>query len=189
MSRTMRTRGFRILVVDDSPAVCRFVGLAVGSDAVHVAGAHDSHTALAIISDNHLDLALVATAFAAPVGGDLLAVLAARGVPVVLVTGSLDQTGVDTEAATGGLIAKPLQVEPLRDLVANFRSSSPVAAEYYDPIEAWLGEADEQLGFIRKHRRGRDVDVQTMDKFERDVSSLRRQPDRKRLEMRPSQVA
>lgn len=180
---------FRILVVDDSPAVCRFVDLAVGCDAVQVAGAHDAQAALAIISGNHLDLALVATTFTHLVGHDIVAALSSRSVPIAIVTGSLDQTGVDTDAATGGVLTKPLQAQPLRDLVSGIMNGSSVSGAFSDPIESWLGEADARLGFLTKNRRDLESDDRTRDRFARDVSALRHGPGRQRLAMKPSQHA
>ncbi len=182
---------FRILVVDDSPAVCRLVELAVGCDAVQVAGAADAHAALAIVNGNRLDLAIVATAFTGLAGYDLIASLSSQNVPVALMTGSLDQTGVDTEAATAGVLIKPLGVQPLRDLVSATMNHTVVdgpAAEN-DPIESWLSEADARLGFLNRKRRGREPEAQAMDKFERDVSSLRQRSERRLLDMKPSQRA
>lgn len=182
---------FRILVVDDSPAVCRFVELAVGCDAVQVAGAADAHAALAIINGNRLDLALVATAFTGLAGYDLIAGLSGRNVPVALMTGNLDQTGVDTEAATAGVLIKPLGVQQLRDLVSatvNHKVVAGPAAEN-DPIESWFSEADARLGFLNRRRRGRKTEAPAVDKFERDVASLRQQPGRRRLDMKPPRHA
>lgn len=185
-----RMRAFRILVVDDSPAVCRFVELAVGSRLVHVVGAVDAHAALAKMREARVDLALVATAFTGVAACDLMAGLADRRVPVSLLSGHLDQTGVDTTLATAGVLAKPLQVDHLRDLVDRTMDPRPLDARCdADPIESWMTDADTILGFTTRAWRGLADDAQVLSRFQHDVSASRAQPAPRRLSVKPSQHA
>ncbi len=116
---------FRILVVDESPAVSLFVDLAVGSEAVRVVGAPDGHAALDAVDHTRPDLVLAATGMNGLGGRTLAARLSERNLPVVLMSGSLDRSrhagGVDA-----GVISKPLQVEQLRELVSRMMTDRPL---------------------------------------------------------------
>jgi CheY-like chemotaxis protein len=122
---------FRILVVDESPAVRLFVELAVGSDSVRVAGAADGYAALNSVEHACPDLVLAASGTTGFIGHDLAHKLADRQLPVVLMRGSLDPANGET-GAIAGVIAKPLQTQQLRELVsqvANGRLSFPPLPE------------------------------------------------------------
>ncbi|MCR4374776.1 MAG: response regulator, partial [Acidobacteria bacterium] len=153
------TSTFTVLVVDENQAVRQFVDLAVGSDVVRVVGVADGHAALDSVERMPPDLVLAATGLTGLGGHDLAARLSSRNLPVVLVTGSLDRTGADAGAAVG-VLAKPLGVQQLRDLVSRMVTDRPdvhasserqeepaveVPAEI-DAIDAWLSDADSTLG-------------------------------------------
>jgi hypothetical protein len=153
-------------------------------------GAVDAHSAMAQLSESRVDLALVATALTGVAGRALVAALERQTVPLALITGSFDQTGVDTGLATAGVLNRPLRVAELRDLVSRVQDGSLSAQTFLDedPIDAWLSGADEQLGFMKTHSRRRDLYARAESAFERDVRRLRAEPRRHRLTVAPSQV-
>jgi hypothetical protein len=88
------------------------------------------------------------------------------------------------DAAHGGAALECV----LRDLVWRTMNRLDVPVEAAgDPIESWMGEADATLGFMAKQWRSRDAEQRAMRDFARDVSSLREQPAREPLAIKPSQ--
>lgn len=178
---------FRILVVDESPAVRLFVDLAVGSDEVSVLGATDGHAALDGLERMHPDLVLAATGMSGMAGQDFAARLSNRNVPVVLVAGSLDRIGEAPVDAAPSTLSKPIQVEQLRDLVSRMvagRTAGPVSLELraepdcedpidVDPIEEWLGDADSSLGMVPRRWHSLAAETGELYSFARDVAALR----------------
>lgn len=177
---------FTVLVVDESPAVRQFVDLAVGSDVVRVVGAADGHAALDSVERMPPDLVLAATGMTGLGGHELAARLSNRNLPVVLVTGSLDRPGADAGAAVG-VLAKPLRVQQLRDLVSRMVTDRPdgqasperhedsvvqVPAEI-DTIDAWLSGADSTLGLAPERWRSLAAEPGVLSAFARDVAASR----------------
>jgi CheY-like chemotaxis protein len=159
------TRTFRILVVDESPAVPLFIQLAVGSEVVRVVGATDGHSALDAVDQTRPDLVLAAAEMTGLGGRDLAAKLSSRKLPLVLMKGSLDRTR-DRTGAGATVLTKPLQVGQLRDLVRQMTNgqlnvaaapevddaSDVRSAPTMDAIEAWLDYADAALSVPRRWR-------------------------------------
>ncbi len=180
------TPTFRILVVDESPAVRQFVDLAVASDVVSVAGVADGLEALDFVERTPPDLVLAATGVTGMGGHNLAARLSRRHLPVVLMTGSLDRTGADPGAAVR-VLAKPLRVQQLRDLVSRMVTtrpdvpSSPEAGEEpaaqapaeIDVIDAWLGGADSTFGLAPRRWQSLADEPGELHSFARDVAALR----------------
>jgi hypothetical protein len=109
---------FKILVIDECPAVHLFVDLAVGCDDVLVVRAVDGYTALACLARIRPDLVFADDALAGVAVPHLLEALRASGVPV--------------------LSPRPLEVPRLRELVARLDAAT-------DPVETWMGTADASL--------------------------------------------
>lgn len=162
---------FTILVVDECPAVRLFVDLAVGSDAVSVVGAADGHAALACVERTRPDLVLAATGLTGLSGHDLAVRLSGRGVPVVLVTGSLNHLAAEEGTAATGMIKKPLQVDQLRALVSDMVTARLDVAEP-DVIDAWLSDADSSLGMVPR-QWGLAIEAGDLHRFNHDVAALR----------------
>jgi CheY-like chemotaxis protein len=174
---------FTILVVDECPAVRLFVDLAVGSDAVRVVGAANGHAALASVECRRPDLVLAATGLTGLGGHDLAARLSSRGVPVVLVTGSLTYTAAEEGTAAAGVLSKPLRADQLRAVVSEMMTTRqdapapddnaalPDAAEP-DVIDAWLRDADPSFGSARQ-ARSLASEADALHPFVRDVAALR----------------
>lgn len=169
------TPTFTILVVDENPAVRQFVDLVVGSDDVCVVGAADGHAALDCVDHTRPDLVLAATGMTGMGGHDLAARLSGRNVPVVLVAGSLDRIGVESGAAAGGILRKPLQVQQLRELVSRMMTDRPDSetSEEADPIDAWLRDADSTLGMVPRQWRILAAETDELHSFAHDVAALR----------------
>ena len=104
---------------------------------------------------------------------------------MVLVTGSLDRPGADAGAAVG-VLAKPLQVQQLRDLVSRMVTDRPdgqVAQDDEDPaveapaeidaIDAWLSDADSTLGLAPEQWRRLAGEPGALSAFARDVAATR----------------
>jgi CheY-like chemotaxis protein len=176
-----------ILVVDECPAVWQFVDLAVGADEVDVVGAADGLAALASVARTRPDLVLATTGLAGLGGCDLATRLLRRGIPVVLMIGGLDPSGADAGVAAAGVLAKPLQVEQLRDLVSQMsgeRGATTVTAEVCDDdggdgpqrtdaIDEWLGDADSSLGMVPARWRSLVAERGDLHSFAHDVAALR----------------
>lgn len=176
---------FTVLVVDECPAVRQFVDLAVGSDVVRVVGVADGHAALDAVERMPPDLVLAATGMTGFGGHDLAAKLSSRKLPVVLVTGSLDRTRAEAGSAVG-VLAKPLRVQQLRDLVSRMVADRPdgqVAQDDEDPaveapaeidaIDAWLSDADSTLGLAPEQWRRLTAEPGALSAFARDVAASR----------------
>ncbi len=164
---------FTILVVDECPSVRLFVDLAVGSDAVSVVGAADGHAALAYVDRARPDLVLAATGLTGLSGYDLAVRLSCRGVPVVLITGSLSHLAAEEGTAAEGVLTKPLQADQLRALVADMVVGR-LDVEEPDVIDAWLSDADSSLGLVpEQKRRSLAIEAGDLHSFTRDVAALR----------------
>jgi len=195
------TPPFRILVVDESPAVCMFVYLAVGSDAVSVVGVADDRAALGVIARTRLDLVLATTGLAGPGSQELALSLAARNIPVVRMASSLvHPVGEEGEedAAQTRVLVKPLQVEHLRALVAQLQPAPPPLAaarqpdlafdeeesSEADPIADWLTEADSFLDVLPRRWRSLAAENGELHSFANDVEKFRTGPPLPALQFR-----
>lgn len=182
------TLPFRILVVDESPAVRLFVDLAVGSENVEVVGAADGHAALDCVERARPDLVLAATGMTGMGGHDLAARLSSWNLPVVLVTGSLDRFAAEALTAAAGVLAKPLQVQQLRDLVSRMvsdRMEVPTSPELVedepavldpteaDVIDAWMDGADSAFGVAPRRWLSLAAETGELHPFARDVAAYR----------------
>jgi CheY-like chemotaxis protein len=180
------TPTFRILVVDENPAVRQFVDLAVGSDVVSVVGVADGLAALDSVERTPPDLVLAAMGMTGMGGHDLAARLSRRRLPVVLVTGSLDRAEADAGAAVR-VLAKPLRVQQLRDLVSRMVTARPgdaasperreesavEASAETDVIDAWLGGADVTLGLAPARWLSLAAEPGELHSFAQDVAVFR----------------
>lgn len=163
-------RMLTILVVDECPAVHRFVDLAVGSDNVRVVGACDGYAALDCVTRLSPDLVLAATGLPGLSGSDLAARLVSHGTPVVLMRGSLDPAPQDAGATALGILRKPLNVGDIRAVVSRISAGRTLDG---DPVHEWLGGADLALGMAPKSwRRVTDSDGD-LRSFAHDVAALR----------------
>lgn len=175
MSAMVVTPAFTILVVDECPAVRQFVSLAVGSDEVQVLGATDGAAALECLDRMRPALVMLSAGDNGLGGRALIAAVRERGVPLVLVAGALDPERATLDAADA-VLARPLQVEPLRDLVAGLKAQQ-------DPVGAWLETADLTLGSVP----GWWARACAEAGFAGDVTALRSADTRERLVIAPLQ--
>jgi CheY-like chemotaxis protein len=181
---------FRILVVDENPAVRLFVELAVGSDVMRVEGAANSHAAANAIDRTPPNLVLAAAGMTGLGAHDLAAQLSRHNVPMVLMKGSLDQSTLNHREAAG-VLAKPLNLEQLRNLVARIAADEPsefaapttpfvVASEpavaaivEFDDIDAWMSGADSALGFVPPRWRRLAAEGEVLHSFAHDLAAFR----------------
>jgi len=175
-----------ILVVDECPAVRQFVDLVVGSDEVQVAGASDGLAALDSAMRTRPDLVLAATGLSGLGGPALAAKLSSVGIPVVMMTGSLDPSAHDAGSTDVRALKKPLQLEALRAAVSAItlnRTPAAVAVEVcddtvavgstVDPIAEWLDDADSTLGLVPRRWRSLAVEGGDLHSFAHDVAAVR----------------
>jgi CheY-like chemotaxis protein len=192
---------FRILVVDENPAVRLFVDLAVGSDGVRVDGATHSHAAMASVDRTPPNLVLAATGMTGLGAHDLAARLSSRNVPLVLMKGSLEPASSHQWQAAG-VLAKPLELAALRDLVARIAAGEPLPLAVLSPpmvtdrpdrptrvgpppepplptvvdtdvIDAWMNGADSALGLVPPRWRRLAADGEILHSFANDLAAFR----------------
>ena len=101
----------KILIVDDDPVVCEFVGMLVEQAGFQPLLAHDASGALALDEQHHPDLAIVDVDLGPAISSlDLLCELKAqRDTPVILLSGlsSLDIRVSGLELGADDYITKP----------------------------------------------------------------------------------
>ena len=124
----------RILVVDDDPMSCDLVAYFLKSLGYQVAIAADGTRALNMNVDDGVELVILDVHMPGYEGPDVLAMLRekrrARPVRVVAVTGDdsadvrlqMDELGVD------GFLAKPVDLDALREVVTRLMPAAPRAA-------------------------------------------------------------
>jgi len=135
----------RILVVDDDPITCRLLADVFGRGGFTVVGETDPHRALARVSDEPVDLAILDVRMPDMDGLTLLRGLRDRlpDLPVIIMTafGSIDSAVKAIASGAVDYVSKPMDVEEIR---ATVRRALGRQAE----AQAALPVAEEELGAV-----------------------------------------
>ena len=103
-----------VLVVDDEPAVCGVMQMALESDgSCRVSSASSSRHAAAILTHDKPDVAIIAAILSNASGLQLARQAVGLGIPVLLVTGA-PQTGKKLDEAGCPFLWKPFHINKLR---------------------------------------------------------------------------
>jgi two-component system nitrogen regulation response regulator NtrX len=125
----MRSRGTRILVVDDEPDVREMIATLLAEDGYAVTTACDGETALRAIAATHFDVATMDLRMPGMSGRELL--VAARALDpalaVIIVSGyaTPEEAGLCRARGAVGVVLKPFDVSTLLDLIARTLAARP----------------------------------------------------------------
>lgn len=115
VTRPARKKGTprrHVLVVDREQAICDFVAAVVEEIGVAVSWAADSAAARALLRRRRFGLAFIAVVLPDEDGEALAAHVAARGIPVVLMSGH--PAGIERGRASGfAFVAKPFRAKEI----------------------------------------------------------------------------
>lgn len=132
----MADEGNRILVVDDSPQVCKALGDVLKASGYVVRTAPSGERAMQIIETDRFDLVITDLKMSGMSGMDLAKQIFARlpGIPVVILTGFGDMDAVISALRSGvaDFLKKPFSIDEVlsvvkRELVKSQARSGPVA--------------------------------------------------------------
>jgi two-component system response regulator FlrC len=124
-SATMPTSGnqvWRILVVDDEPAVCDAIKMMLKFDGHEVQTANGSKAALSLLEQDKFDLVITDYAMPGMKGDELAAVIKQRlpHQPIIMITAYAEMFKSSDSALTGVdfIISKPFLLADLREAIA-----------------------------------------------------------------------
>jgi two-component system response regulator MprA len=113
---------WRILVVDDEPAVCDAIKMMLKFDGHEVQTANGSHEALSLLEQDRFDLITVDYAMAGMNGDELAASIKQRlpHQPIIMITAHADmlKSSGSPLAGVDRIISKPFLLEDLRKAIA-----------------------------------------------------------------------
>ncbi len=148
----MSEHDLRVLVVDDQPAILRFLGAALGVNGCTTAAAGSAEEALTLLAQQSYDLVISDVKMPGLSGLDLLRAVKTRqpDTPVVLITGapSVDSAVFGLRHGAFDYLAKPFTPQDVRALIERVREERSRSARYAS-APAGLAEdlARRQFGF------------------------------------------
>jgi len=168
------TKSIRILVVDDEPKICEFLGVLLGREGYTVDSALDGASALERLRGNAYDLVISDLKMPAMDGFELARRIREmdESLPFIVMTG-FATLGTAVEAMRQGVddyITKPFKLEEMRKVVSRVLAKARLAVENRRLI-AQLEAANAELG---RHRGRLQREVETASE------SLRRANERLR---------
>jgi CheY-like chemotaxis protein len=115
-------RGWRILVVDDEPAVCDAIKMMLQFDGHEVQTVRGGKEALALLERDQFDLITVDYAMVGMKGDELATAIKQRlpNQPVIMITAYAEMLKSSGNPLTGvdGLVSKPFMLDDLRRAIA-----------------------------------------------------------------------
>jgi signal transduction histidine kinase/CheY-like chemotaxis protein len=119
-------RSARILVIDDEPEVRELLVEYLTAEGHSVTSAADGWQGIAKIEEETFDLVFTDLGMPGMTGWQVAEVVKSRfpGMPVVLITGWADTLEPGEESRVDGILAKPFQIDGLRDLLSRLLSST-----------------------------------------------------------------
>ena len=142
-----------ILVVDDEPKICEFLGILLGREGYQTDSAFNASDALARIERNSYDLVLTDLKMPGMDGFELITRLKKirPDLPVIMVTGyATVETAVQAlRYGVDDYVTKPFNIDELRKVIARSLQSA-TAQQQTQELTAQLQAAGEELARCRK---------------------------------------
>jgi putative two-component system response regulator len=143
----------RILVVDDEPKICEFLGILLGREGYQTDSAFNAADALAQIERNSYDLVLTDLKMPGMDGFELITRLKKLRpeLPVIMITGyATVETAVQAlRYGVDDYVTKPFNIDELRKVIARSLQSATVQ-EQKQELTAQLQSAETELARCRK---------------------------------------
>ena len=143
----------RILVVDDEPKICEFLGILLGREGYKTDSAFNAAEALARIEQNSYDLVLTDLKMPGMDGFELITRLKKirPDLPVIMITGyATVETAVQAlRYGVDDYVTKPFNIDELRKVIARSLQSATVQQQKQE-LAAQLQAADAELARCRK---------------------------------------
>ena len=143
----------RILVVDDEPKICEFLGILLGREGYKTDSAYSAAEALARIEQNSYDLVLTDLKMPGMDGFELITRLKKirPDLPVIMITGyATVETAVQAlRYGVDDYVTKPFNIDELRKVIARSLQSA-TAQQQKQELAAQLQAAGAELARCRK---------------------------------------
>ena len=143
----------RILIVDDEPKICEFLGILLGREGYQTDAAFDAADALARIERNSYDLVLTDLKMPGMDGFELITRLKKMrpDLPVIMITGyATVETAVQAlRYGVDDYVTKPFNIDELRKVIARSLQSATVQQQTQE-LAAQLQAAGDELARSRK---------------------------------------
>jgi len=143
----------RILVVDDEPKICEFLGILLGREGYQTDSAYNAADALAQIEQNSFDLVLTDLKMPGMDGFELITRLKKirPDLPVIMITGyATVETAVQAlRYGVDDYVTKPFNIDELRKVIARSLQSA-TAQQQTQEMAAQLQAAGAELARCRK---------------------------------------
>jgi response regulator RpfG family c-di-GMP phosphodiesterase len=151
-----------ILVVDDEPKICEFLGILLGREGYRTASAYSASDALALIERNAYDLVLTDLKMPGMDGFELITRLKKirPDLPVIMITGyATVETAVQAlRYGVDDYVTKPFNIDELRKVIARSLQSATVQQQTQE-LAAQLQVAEAELARCRKLAQEQCVSV------------------------------